>query len=499
MSSKQLRSRFSRAGYIFSMMGSAIGFANILSFSARCYKNGGGAFLIPFILAVAVVGLPMLFLEGIIGQAFQRPLVSAYGYVSGRKGRFFGWLAVISCATIGAFYAVLTGWSIAYTGFSAMGMIPEDVVNFFEKTFLQDSGSIENMGSFSPLIFFSTVAIMLFTWFVLVRDIQEGIEKVCSFFLPLLAMLIGLFTLVVFFLPGSLDGFIYFLKPDFSKLWDFSLWREVFGHVFFSFSLGLGIVVGYSRYTDQTMNIPRAMLYVALGDFFISFIAGFAIFGCVGFLSFMNNVSFESIIRSDSTFEMGFVIFPMILQCFTPAVAILIGALFFFSVFIAGITGVFSIVESVAGNVQEEFSLTRERSVTFSILGMIALSFFFCMGNGIHLLAALEPMVIGNNMLIGGIAEVFIFMYVAKEIRDHHIWFQGEKRMYAFYMIRYFILPILSIIFIGALVTELRSGFAVPEMFRWGWFFFACVLSLLLSRERNSICPPMEASAAKKK
>lgn len=482
MDKKNISSQFSHYGYIFSMMGSAIGFANILSFSARCYKNGGGAFLIPFIIAMAVVGLPMLFLEGIVGQRFTLPVVSAYGKAAGRTGKFFGWLSVIACATIGAFYTVLTGWSLAYTGFAAMDIIPQDSASFFLNDFLGVSSGLTDFGNFSPLIFLVTAAITTFTWFVLVRNIQEGIETVCSFFMPALAFLISIFAIAVCFLPGASIGFSYFLQPDFSKLFDFTLWREVFGHVFFSFSLGLGIVVGYSRYTDQSINIPRAMVCVAMGDFFISFIAGLTIFGCVGFMSHCSGIPFAEIVTSDSTFEMGFVIFPMVLKCFSPIAALVIGTLFFFSVFIAGITGVFSIVESIAGNIQVEFAMRRKAAVGVSTLVIALFSALFCMGNSTYVIGALEPMVLGNNMLIGGIAEIAIFMYTTKLISDHKIWFHNDKRTWAYYCIISVVPLILSTILIGSLITEVQSGMDASCLVRWSWLAAACITSIILAQ-----------------
>src|SRR5262245_41865196 len=105
----------SNKGYIWAVLGSAVGFANLLSFSAQCYKNGGGAFLIPLVIAYALLGIPMLMLESIIGQKLKLPIVSAFGKEWGSFAKTFGWMSVIGCVTIGAFYMVLTGFSVAYT------------------------------------------------------------------------------------------------------------------------------------------------------------------------------------------------------------------------------------------------------------------------------------------------------------------------------------------------------------------------------------------------
>ncbi len=472
------------SGYIWALLGSAVGFANVLAFSAQCYKNGGGAFMIPFLVAMLIIGVPMLFLEGTIGQTYSLPLVSAYGKAFGPVGKFFGWLAVLACLTIGSFYTVLTGFCVAYGYFTATDSIPWDSGSFFKQTFLQNSGSLVEFGAFSWLIFLATVVVAIFSWYVIVKKVSSGIERLCSVFLPLLSFLIVFFTLIVVFLPGSSIGFKAFLTPDFEKLKDVRLWRDVFGHVLFSFSLGLGIITGYSRHTNQTMSIRRAMIWVAIGDTLISFVSGLAIFGCVGYLSKLTDTPFSEIVKADSIFEMGFVIFPMILQTFGPVLLRIVGPVFFFCVFIAGVTGVFSIVESVAGNIEVEFKRSRRFAVTVAMLLMTAMGIPFAFGNGQHVLGALSPMVLGNNMLLGALIQIIIFMYVTKKIRDNEIWYKGSRRIFFFYTVRTVVPLILLVILFVAGKQEIDSGFGAPEVVRWGWFALACLASVLLS-QRN--------------
>jgi len=469
------------SGFIWSMMGSAIGFANILSFSAQCYKNGGGAFLIPFLAAVLFLGLPMLFLEGAIGHRLHLPIVAAYGSVAKRVGKFFGWLSIGAVVTIGGFYLVLTGYSVAYAYFMGAGKVAADTEQFWFD-FLGDTGSISILGSFSWTIFLFTILVGLFSWVVLVRNIRSGIESTCSIFLPLLLFMIFFFAVMVCFLPGASTGFAHYLRPDFSKLSDPSLWRDVFGQVFFSFSLGLGIVTGYSRHAKEQMSIPRAMCYVAFGDIAVSLVAGFAIFGCIGYLSQMTSVPFEHIVRSESSFEIGFIVFPKILQTFGGIWTPILGVLFFFCVFIAGVTGIFSIVESITGNIEVEFGKRRSLAATISTLLIIAVAIFFCFGNGQAMLGALTPMVLGNNMLIGGIAEVVVFVYFSEIVRNDPVWFHRGKRTLAFHLLRFVVPVLLTVILAAAILAEIASGYGLPELIRWGWFIIACVVSLLLTR-----------------
>jgi len=453
----------SQAGFVWSLIGSAVGFANILSFSAKAYKNGGGAYLIPYAIALFTIGIPFLILEGKIGHRWKAPLVGAYETVWGRFGKTLGWLAVLACLTIGAFYIVLTGYSVAYTYFAASNSIPADTQTFFVKDFLHMTESVSRMGSFSPTVFLATTAVGLISWWVLRRPVRDGIEKICSLFMPMLAVLMALFAIAACLLPGGMKGWAYYLTPDFHKLFDFNLWRDVFGQLFFSLSLGLGIIVGYSRHTGKVANIGRAMFYVALGDFAVSFAAGAAIFGCLAHISHSQGIPFDQILTSDSTFEIGFILFPKILKAFGPALSVVLGTVFFFSVFIAGITGVFSIVESIAGNVEAEFDTTRSKSVAVTLASLLGLSFFFCMGNGSHLIDALAPMVLGTNMLIGGLGLLYAFAYR----RDF-----GLEPSFTTHCLRIGAPFVLGTILIGNLWQETAS-FGLEAKIRWFWLLAA--------------------------
>lgn len=466
----------SQSGYVWSLIGSAVGFANILSFSAQVYKNGGGAFLIPYMMAILLLGIPMLFLEGFIGYKWKLPVVSAYGKQWNNFGRILGWLSVLACLTIGGFYIVLTGYSAAYTYFSAADLIPEDSKSFFLQTFLQATDSIHDFGGLSVSIFLGTLAVAVMTWFVLVRQVKDGIEKICSIFMPILAVIMTIFAISVCFLPGGMEGWIYYLKPNFSKLWDANLWRDVFGQLFFSLSLGLGIIIGYSRHTANKTNIVQAMMWVALGDFAVSFIAGAAVFGFLAHVSYTQHIPFDSILTSDSTFEIGFILFPKMLKFFGPVLSQVIGTIFFFCVFIAGITGVFSIVESIAGNVEVEFKMSRKKAVTWVIGSLMALATLFCMGNASHMIDALAPMVLGTNMLIGGLALVIAFGYGKTRLTKESVWDPKLHKGFFMFSLRYIAPVLLAIILIANLWSDF-ADFDFIKGVRWAWFVIALLVA----------------------
>lgn len=488
MSQPQAKTWKTQSGYIWSLIGSAVGFANILSFSAQVYKNGGGAFLIPYIMAIFVLGIPMLMLEGLVGYKWKLPLVSAYGKVIGQKGKMLGWLSVIACFTIGAFYIVLTAYSAAYTYFAASKQIPYDSKSFFLNDFLKTTEDVSSFGPMSIPVLLATICVCILTYFVMVRNIRDGIEKICTFFMPLLAFIMTAFAITSLFLPGGIDALKYYLTPDFSKITSPALWRDVFGQLFFSLSLGLGIIVGYSRHTDKKTDVAKAMFWVTLGDFAVSFISGLAVFGTLAHISHTQNIPFDQILTSESSFEIGFILFPKILQSFGEHWAQFLGTIFFFCIFIAGITGVFSIAESIVGNVENEFSLTRKKAVTITMAVTLAAATLFCFGNASHIISALAPMVLGINMLIGGLGLIFTFQYFCPALQQDAIWYNGSKPNFFSLSLRYAGPLLLSIILITNIWDEIH-GSGTTILIRWSWFFIALIASFWLSKQSRDYAP----------
>ncbi len=458
-----------QSGFIWAVLGSVVGFANILSFSSQCYRNGGGAFLIPYLLTYLVLGFPLLLLEGLVGQKNKQPLVSAYGQAIGFPGRWISWVFILACLTIGAFYVVLTGYSLIYAFLGIGNHIPFDTAHFFKEVFLGSTHSITDFGRLNYTVLGAVCIIALFVWWTLTRSIASGIEKICSFIMPLLAILVVFFAVLASCLPGAMIGIYHFLCPDFSRLLDAALWRDVFGQVFFSLSLGLGIITGYSQYGDHRVNLKKAMTYVAIGDFVISFIAGWVIFACIGYMSHSSMTSFDTIVSTDSVFEIGFILFPKILSSLAVEWKRLLLFTFFFCVFIAGITGVFSIVESVAGNVEREFRYSRKKSTSFVILCMSLLAVLFCMGNGQLIIGALTPAVLGTVMIVSALCGSLVFMSkkYAPHLEGDSLWGK-DKKNWLYYTLKGVIPLILCFALICSLITEFVT-IDVGSYLRWFW------------------------------
>jgi NSS family neurotransmitter:Na+ symporter len=168
---------------------------------------------------------------------------------------------------------------------------------------------------------------------------------------------------------------------------------------------------------------------------------------------------------------MGFVIFPKILH-FLGAGAQVLGVLFFFCVFIAGVTGVFSIAESLIGNIQVEFRKSRSFAALVSMAILMGGATLFCFGNGQAIIGALAPLLLGSNMLMGGLLEILFFLWLSQEIRQNPAWPRSCS-----WLLMYCAPLILTTILVCALAMEWAGSFGLAEAIRWGWFTAALSLS----------------------
>jgi NSS family neurotransmitter:Na+ symporter len=405
--------------------------------------------------------------------------VPACQRVKGSRAAFWGWISVLSCLTIGAFYVVLTGYSVIYFVHAVLGNIQEDTATFFRHDVLHLTSSLSETGSLVPGLFFSTLAVLALTYCVNRKPISKGVEKACSYFMPLLGALAVLGAVSVSLLPGAWSGIMRLFYPQMDVIADAALWRDVFGQLFFSYSLGLGIVVGYSAHAGHQINLFRAMTWVALGDFAISLFSAIVIFGFIGAVSTAQGVSFESWMSTNSTFEIGFVVYPKLLQTFAPQWGSLLQMILFFCLFVAGITGVFSIVESICGNFQWRLGLSRSKTTLMACLLLLAGATPFCFGFGPHLIDALAPLVLGINMLLGACALIWIFASHAHILGPHPLFQSGRLR-------RYLLVVALPWALISLALSLYHEGIRPVDLSTWvrlSWLLVAVLLALRLSRK----------------
>jgi len=332
----------SRAGFILAAIGSAVGLGNIWRFSAVAGQNGGGAYLIPYLIAVFLFVLPLMVLEFSMGRHFQGTVVSSFRSV--RPGfRVIGWLLCAIVFLVLSYYLVITGWTLGYFFFSVSG----EAVAFSHFT-----------AGWLPVILFVLSAVI--TGAVVSMGVRAGIERVSMVVIPVSIGTLVILALYGTTLPGFSEGAAFLLTPDFTVLTDPLVWGAAFGQAFFSLSVGTGILLTYGAYIRKEQGIPISSLIITLADVGVAILAGIVIFPIVFSFGLAPTVGAE---LAFTTLPKAFAAMPA---------GWLIAAAFFLVLFFAALTSAISMLEVGVAAVCESLDWPRRR-VAMLLTGAIVL------------------------------------------------------------------------------------------------------------------------------
>jgi neurotransmitter:Na+ symporter, NSS family len=262
----------SKIGFILASAGSAIGIGAIWKLPYVAGTSGGGAFFLLFILFTAIIGLPLLLAEFVLGRHTQKEAIRAYDAVApGSLWKAIGYLGVITCFILLSFYSVVGGWILQYIFASVTGQLNG----------VSDYGSLFNSTIANPTrAVISQFVFLLLTIVVVARGIQNGIEKANKILMPALFILFIIIIIRSLTLEGAMEGVSFFLYPDFSKLTSQTILFAM-GQAFFSLSVGVSVMVTYSSYLSKQQNLPKSAISISALNILISLLAGLAIFPAV--------------------------------------------------------------------------------------------------------------------------------------------------------------------------------------------------------------------------
>lgn len=336
----------SNIGFILAAIGAAVGIGNIWRFSAVLGQNGGGAYLIPYFIAVFVFALPLMVLEITMGRQFRANVVGAFRSV--RPGfRVIGWLLCTIVFLILGYYLVITGWTIAYTVFSATGT-----------TILFSSFT----GSYLPILF--AVISVVVTGVIVSIGIQKGIERISVILVPTCIVILVILAFFCTTLSGFDDALAYLLTPDFLVLLHPDIWAAAFGQAFFSLSVGEGILLTYGSYMAKEQNIPSAALIITVADIFVALLAGVVIFPIVFTYGLSPTIGAE---LAFTTLPIAFSLMPAG-QIFAVA--------FFAVLFFAALTSSVSMLEVCVAAVEEAAGWARKRTTAIVTALLLVVTLF---------------------------------------------------------------------------------------------------------------------------
>ncbi len=288
-------------GFILAAIGSAVGLGNVWRFPYMAYDNGGFAFLVPYLVALFVVGLPLLLLEFGLGHHMQASAPLAFRKVSKRFGWIGWWAVTFVMFGIVVYYAVVISWCLSYFVLSFQKLWGDKPAQFFNKDFLQltEAPVAGNSFAFGNIVIYvlAGLAVVWFiNWFITVRQVHKGIEKAARIFIPLLVVVICVLVIWSLTFKGALHGLSHYFNPftaDWSKLTDPGVWVSAVSQIFFTLSVGFGIMIAYASYLPRQANVGRSAIITSLGNCAFSIFAGVAVFATLGFVAQSHNVNIE--------------------------------------------------------------------------------------------------------------------------------------------------------------------------------------------------------------
>lgn len=403
----------SRAGFILAAIGSAVGLGNIWRYPYVAYENGGGAFLIPYLFALLTTGITILILEYAIGYRKKGSPPSAFFRLS-QRFEWLGWWQMICSFVVLTYYIVVVSWSFSFAYFSFGLKWGDHTERFMLNHYLKYSevnGDIWNIGGINGSILIVLTAIWLFVFFVLFRGVKKGIEKANKLLLPLLILMLFVITIRGITLPGAEIGLNTLFEPNWIKIADPQVWLNAYGQIFFSLSIGYGVMITYSSYLPKRSDLSNNALIVAFTNSSVEFLAAIAVFGALGFLATINGVQVEEVVQSGIV--LAFVIFPQIINQL-PAFNEWFGLFFFGSLFVAGITSVISMAEVCVSALQDKFALSRHQAVSWIIGGGFVCSILYTTNAGLGYLDLVDRFINNYSVILAGLLEVMILGWVFK-------------------------------------------------------------------------------------
>lgn len=471
----------SRAAFLFAAIGSAVGLGNIWRFPYVAYESGGGAFLIPYLVALLTAGIPLLFFDFAIGHRFRGSAPKSF-----RRMRPWaepvGWIQVGVAFFITLYYSVIVGWAILYAFKSFTQSWGEDSNAYFFEDFLQmDTGHV------GTLTFVWPIAIaLLIVWVliigILAAGVDRGIGAVSKIFIPLLAVL---FIIVVIFsltLDGAVDGLNAFFTPDWSAISDPTVWLAAYGQIFFSLSVAFGIMLTYASYLKPRSNLTGTALVTGFANSSFEVLAGVGVFSTLGFMAMRSGVSIDEV--ATSGIGLAFVAFPTVISQMGGLFGSIFGFLFFLSLFIAGITSLMSLLEVVVGAIQDKLNLSRVGAVlgVGVPMALIALVLFpttsglvsldimdkFTNSVGIVLIAIIAIVVV--DWLLHRTEELAMHLNAVSSFQVGNVW-------------RIFVTNITPVILMVMLAQELADlirepygGYSGAQVGVYGWAVIALII-----------------------
>ena len=395
-----------KIGIVLATVGSAVGLGNIWRFPYEAGQNGGGAFILIYLLCVFFLGFPLVMAEFAVGVKAKANVVGSFKLLAPNTKWFLvGIMGVVAGFMIMGFYYVVAGWTAEYFWQAIQGNLLHKSSEEYKVMFDSFIAS-----PIKPVIW--TVIMIALVHIVIINGVKNGIEKVSKVLMPMLFVLMIILAIHSLMLPNAMQGIRFMFEPKIENVTSYGVLTAL-GQAFFSLSLGMGCLITYASYFGKDTHIPRIAFQVTLLDSLVAIVAGVVIFPAV----------FSFGLQPDEGTGLVFVILPTIFQ--QMPFPIFWSSLFYLLLALAAFTSVISLHEVVTAFVKEEFSYTRKKAVTLVSVAVLVLAVLASLS-----LTLLFPVIFDKTLFewldfitatillpLGGVAvSLFVGWYVDKRI-----------------------------------------------------------------------------------
>lgn len=438
----------SKLGIIMATAGSALGLGNIYRFPCEAGANGGGAFLIVYLVIALLIGTPLMISEFVIGRRAKSNPVGAFRRLTGKGSAWpvVGYLGVLCAFLILAFYTTVAGWTLGYLGKSVAG-------HFSGQDLAQIQQQFVSFTNHPWLPILCQLIFLALTAFVVARGVKDGIERYSKILMPLLLVIMVILCVKSLTLSGAADGLRFFFHPDFSKI-NGRVLISALGQSFFSLSIGMGALITYGSYIAKDDNMTSTAVSVVLADTLVAVLAGVIIFPA----------AFSFGIQPEAGASLAFTTLPMVFQQMTGGYFFCL--IFFLLLVIATLTSTISLLEVIVAAMTEELQLSRTKAAIIGAVGTafigVVATLSFRDGSPLNIAGKtvfdlLDHLTASYFMPIGG---MFIVLFVGWRLKRAEVLdeltnggrLSAGLRKAILFMIRYICPVAIAVIFVSQLV-----------------------------------------------
>ncbi|WP_400198484.1 sodium-dependent transporter [Methanobrevibacter smithii] len=448
----------SNLSFLLAMIGSAVGLGNIWRYPYVLYSNGGGAFFIPYIVAILIMGIPFLILEYGVGYNFKSSFPKAVKSIS-KKWEYLGWFLPVAVFMILIYYSAILGWDGFYVIISAFKGWGADPNAYFTGSFLQANDTLGGLGTFVPFVAIAMLVGWVIMWVISHTDLEKGLGRVSKVLVPLLFAIMIFIVLFSLTLPGAGIGLAELYNPDWSLLLNFNIWMVAFGQMIFSLSLGMSIAFTYASYTKDDSDLVSNALWVTVANCGFENFAAIGVFSILGYMSLQSGVAVPDLVTQGT--GLVFIVYPTVFNVLGDWASV-IGPLFFFTVYLAGLTSILSTIEPLSFSIQNKFGWSRNKTMTILCVFGAAVSMIYATAMGSYILGIADTFVNQIAILIGVIFECIIFAWIFKAeniIPKLNAKSKSIKLGKWWLVVVKYVLPIfIAIVWVGGILEVISSG-----------------------------------------